>query len=230
MVPGPPPSGHWKDVRLGSHKVRGSSWCRVPASRSGPRAQGLRRPEPLPVTARLLGYVLRRSAMRLGRGVRLSDRRVPAGDSPSGDRPRDRPVQRAPRAATVRPDRSPQVCGWNRHPRLPAQRGEPMRMLHFGLRVADPGRSLAFHAAVGYQVIGSVPRPPGPPDHAQAALRHTALSKGCSAATSIAACLPMRSGLLLVCGRLTGAGGPGRRGAIDDGRRLPAPPRRPRPP
>jgi lactoylglutathione lyase len=35
-----------------------------------------------------------------------------------------------------------------------------MRTLHFGLRVADPGRSLAFYTAVGYQVIGSVPNTP----------------------------------------------------------------------
>jgi lactoylglutathione lyase len=32
-----------------------------------------------------------------------------------------------------------------------------MRTLHFGLRVADRERSLAFYAAVGYEVIGSVP-------------------------------------------------------------------------
>ncbi len=32
-----------------------------------------------------------------------------------------------------------------------------MRTLHFGLRVADLERSLAFYAAVGYQVVGSVP-------------------------------------------------------------------------
>jgi lactoylglutathione lyase len=31
-----------------------------------------------------------------------------------------------------------------------------MRTLHFGLRVADLGRSLAFYAALGYQVVGSV--------------------------------------------------------------------------
>ena len=35
-----------------------------------------------------------------------------------------------------------------------------MRTLHFGLRVADPGRSLAFYTAVGYEVVGSVPEPP----------------------------------------------------------------------
>jgi lactoylglutathione lyase len=34
---------------------------------------------------------------------------------------------------------------------------EPMRTLHFGLRVADLGRSLAFYTAVGYEVVGSVP-------------------------------------------------------------------------
>ncbi len=34
---------------------------------------------------------------------------------------------------------------------------EPLRTLHFGLRVADLGRSLAFYTAVGYQVVGSVP-------------------------------------------------------------------------
>lgn len=32
-----------------------------------------------------------------------------------------------------------------------------MRTLHFGLRVAAPERSLAFYAAVGYEVVGSVP-------------------------------------------------------------------------
>lgn len=35
-----------------------------------------------------------------------------------------------------------------------------MRTLHFGLRVADPERSLAFYAALGYEVIGSVPGTP----------------------------------------------------------------------
>ena len=32
-----------------------------------------------------------------------------------------------------------------------------MRTLHLGLRVADLERSLAFYAAVGYEVVGSVP-------------------------------------------------------------------------
>jgi lactoylglutathione lyase len=32
-----------------------------------------------------------------------------------------------------------------------------MRTLHFGLRVADLERSLAFYAAVGYEVVGRVP-------------------------------------------------------------------------
>jgi lactoylglutathione lyase len=32
-----------------------------------------------------------------------------------------------------------------------------MRTLHFGLRVADRERSLAFYTAVGYQVVGEVP-------------------------------------------------------------------------
>jgi lactoylglutathione lyase len=32
-----------------------------------------------------------------------------------------------------------------------------MRTLHFGLRVADLGQSLAFYTAVGYEVVGSVP-------------------------------------------------------------------------
>src|ERR1044072_4122805 len=32
-----------------------------------------------------------------------------------------------------------------------------MRTLHFGLRVADRGPSLAFYTAVGYQVVGEVP-------------------------------------------------------------------------
>jgi lactoylglutathione lyase len=35
-----------------------------------------------------------------------------------------------------------------------------MRTLHFGLRVADLGRSLAFYTALGYQVVGSVPETP----------------------------------------------------------------------
>jgi lactoylglutathione lyase len=35
-----------------------------------------------------------------------------------------------------------------------------MRTLHVGLRVADLGRSLAFYAAVGYEVVGSVPETP----------------------------------------------------------------------
>jgi lactoylglutathione lyase len=32
-----------------------------------------------------------------------------------------------------------------------------MRTLHFGLRVADLDRSLAFYTALGYEVIGTVP-------------------------------------------------------------------------
>jgi len=32
-----------------------------------------------------------------------------------------------------------------------------MRTLHFGLRVADLGRSLAFYTAVGYEIVGEVP-------------------------------------------------------------------------
>ena len=35
-----------------------------------------------------------------------------------------------------------------------------MRTLHFGLRVADLDRSLAFYAAVGYEIVGSVPDTP----------------------------------------------------------------------
>jgi lactoylglutathione lyase len=35
-----------------------------------------------------------------------------------------------------------------------------MRTLHFGLRVADLDRSLAFYTAVGYEIIGSVPETP----------------------------------------------------------------------
>ncbi|MFJ8539903.1 VOC family protein [Streptomyces sp. NPDC093591] len=35
-----------------------------------------------------------------------------------------------------------------------------MRTLHFGLRVTDLERSLAFYTAVGYEVIGSVPDTP----------------------------------------------------------------------
>jgi lactoylglutathione lyase len=32
-----------------------------------------------------------------------------------------------------------------------------MRTLHFGLRVADLDRSLAFYTAVGYEIVGDVP-------------------------------------------------------------------------
>ena len=32
-----------------------------------------------------------------------------------------------------------------------------MRTLHFGLRVADLDRSLAFYTAVGYELVGTVP-------------------------------------------------------------------------
>jgi lactoylglutathione lyase len=32
-----------------------------------------------------------------------------------------------------------------------------MRTLHFGLRVVDLGRSLAFYTAVGYEIVGEVP-------------------------------------------------------------------------
>ncbi len=35
-----------------------------------------------------------------------------------------------------------------------------MRTLHFGLRVADLDRSLAFYRAVGYEVVGRVPETP----------------------------------------------------------------------
>jgi lactoylglutathione lyase len=35
-----------------------------------------------------------------------------------------------------------------------------MRTLHFGLRVADLERSLAFYTAVGYEVVGEVPETP----------------------------------------------------------------------
>jgi lactoylglutathione lyase len=35
-----------------------------------------------------------------------------------------------------------------------------VRTLHFGLRVADVERSLAFYAAVGYEVVGRVPATP----------------------------------------------------------------------
>ena len=35
-----------------------------------------------------------------------------------------------------------------------------MRTLHFGLRVADLDRSLAFYTAVGYEIVGSVPDTP----------------------------------------------------------------------
>ena len=35
-----------------------------------------------------------------------------------------------------------------------------MRTLHFGLRVANLDRSLAFYRAIGYEVVGSVPETP----------------------------------------------------------------------
>ncbi|HEX3327292.1 MAG TPA: VOC family protein [Actinomycetota bacterium] len=35
-----------------------------------------------------------------------------------------------------------------------------MRTLHFGLRVADLERSLAFYSALGYEVVGIVPETP----------------------------------------------------------------------
>ena len=35
-----------------------------------------------------------------------------------------------------------------------------MRTLHFGMRVADLDRSLAFYTAVGYEIVGSVPETP----------------------------------------------------------------------
>lgn len=35
-----------------------------------------------------------------------------------------------------------------------------MRTLHFGLRVADLDRALAFYTALGYEVVGSVPETP----------------------------------------------------------------------
>jgi lactoylglutathione lyase len=35
-----------------------------------------------------------------------------------------------------------------------------MRTLHFGLRVADLDRSLAFYTGVGYEVVGSAPDTP----------------------------------------------------------------------
>ena len=35
-----------------------------------------------------------------------------------------------------------------------------MRTLHFGLRVADLERSVAFYTSVGYEIVGSVPETP----------------------------------------------------------------------
>jgi lactoylglutathione lyase len=35
-----------------------------------------------------------------------------------------------------------------------------MRTLHFGVRVADLDRSLAFYTAVGYEIVGTVPETP----------------------------------------------------------------------
>ena len=48
---------------------------------------------------------------------------------------------------------------WNRDPRLPTGRGQLVRTLHFGLRVADLDRALAFYSAIGYEVVGKFPRP-----------------------------------------------------------------------
>ncbi|WP_280791089.1 VOC family protein [Blastococcus sp. CT_GayMR16] len=42
-------------------------------------------------------------------------------------------------------------------PSTPVTGGHPKRTLHFGLRVADLERSLAFYTAVGYEVVGDVP-------------------------------------------------------------------------
>ena len=35
-----------------------------------------------------------------------------------------------------------------------------MRTLHFGVRVTDLDRSLAFYTAIGYEIVGSVPETP----------------------------------------------------------------------
>jgi lactoylglutathione lyase len=40
------------------------------------------------------------------------------------------------------------------------ERSPTVRTLHFGLRVADLERSLAFYTAVGYEIVGSVPETP----------------------------------------------------------------------
>jgi lactoylglutathione lyase len=40
---------------------------------------------------------------------------------------------------------------------MPGMERMSMRTLHFGLRVADLDRSLAFYTAVGYEVVGTVP-------------------------------------------------------------------------
>jgi len=44
----------------------------------------------------------------------------------------------------------------NRNPHPPSAGATLMRTLHFGLRVADLDRSIAFDTAVGYQIVGSV--------------------------------------------------------------------------
>lgn len=57
------------------------------------------------------------------------------------------PASEAPSTPTAAPSR---CCGPLRHVATD-------ETLHFGLRVADPERSLAFYAALGYEVVGSVP-------------------------------------------------------------------------
>src|SRR5947209_6023232 len=47
-----------------------------------------------------------------------------------------------------------------RHGARRAAQGRTMRTLHVGIRVADLDRSLAFYAALGYEVIGRVRETP----------------------------------------------------------------------
>ena len=89
-----------------------------------------------------------------------------------------------------------------------------------GAAVDDVARVLAWPAGLVARVAGR---------DIMSWLHHRARPSRKSVTTSIAACLPVRSGFLPVSGGLTGPGGPEWRGAIHDGRRLPAPLGRPRP-
>src|SRR5439155_12551855 len=88
---------------------------------------------------------------------RRPDRRVPAGDPSGGHRPRHRAIRGAAETAATGLGRGSNVPDGNRGPCLSTGEGKAMRTLHFGLRVADLDRSLAFYTAVGYEIVGHVP-------------------------------------------------------------------------